>query len=106
MRPTRFAKMGSAFSRAFGNATAVFMVDGVVTSPVTLILRNGRSLDLADQNDQDIEARTYSLAVAASDVPGLTSQRDTMVFDGVTYAIRNIEDDARAMLRIYVTGDI
>lgn len=98
--------MGPAFSRAFGNTTAVFSINGVSTSAVPIILRNGRSLDESEQHDQGVEAKTYSLAVAASDVPGLASLRDSMIFEGVTYAITNHDDDGRAMLRLYVTGDI
>jgi hypothetical protein len=106
MRPTRFQKMGSAFSRAFGNADAIFTIDGVQGLPVRIILRNGVSLDVADEQGQDIEAKTYSLSVAAADVIGLASLRDSMTFEGNTYSIRNHDDDGHAMLRIFVTGDI
>jgi len=106
MRPNRFQKMGSAFSRAFGNAEAIFTIDGVQRPPVRIILRNGVSLDIGEEQGQDVEAKTYSLSVAAADVAGLTSLRDTMMFEGNTYGIRNHDDDGHAMMRIFVMGDI
>ncbi len=106
MRPTRFQKMGSAFSRALSNAEAIFTIDGVQSLPVRIILRNGVSLDVGEEQGQDIEAKTYSLAVAAADVAGLTSLRDSMTFEGNIYRIRNHDDDGHAMMRIFVTGDI
>lgn len=98
--------MGSAFSRAFGNATAIFTINGVAGLPVPIILRNGRDLDEGEEQGQSLEARTYSLAVAASLVPGLASQRDVMTFEGTVYPIVNHTDDAHAMLRVFVRGDI
>ncbi|WEZ84581.1 hypothetical protein P6U16_08405 [Rhizobium sp. 32-5/1] len=98
--------MGSAFSRAFGNTTAVFTINGVVGLPVPIILRNGRDLDEGEEQGQGLEARTYSLAVAATDVAGLISQRDTMTFEGTVYPIVNHTDDAHAMLRVFLRGEI
>lgn len=106
MRPTIFQKMGPAFSRAFGNATAIFTIGGVPGPSVPIILRNGRDLDEGDEQGQGLEVRTYSLGVAAVHAPGLTSQRDTLLFDGKVYSVRNHIDDGHAMLRIFVTGDI
>lgn len=37
---------------------------------------------------------------------GLASQRDSVTIGGVTYQVINIDDDARAMLRISLAGDI
>lgn len=105
MRATRFQKMGPAFSRAFGNASAVFTIAGIAGQPVPIILRNGRDLDEGDEQGQGLEASTYSLAVAASHVAGLTSQRDTMTFNGTVYPILNHTDDAHAMLRVFVQGE-
>ncbi len=106
IRPPIFAEMGPAFADAFGNADAVFTIDGVVRPPVRVILRVWREADLAEEQEQAVEGTTHLLAVAASAVPGLASQRDSVAIGGVTYQVINIDDDARAMFRISLAGDI
>ncbi|WP_421581129.1 head-tail joining protein [Shinella sp. M31] len=99
-RPERFARMGAAFGRAFGNADGIFRIDGVIGKPVRIIARKMRVTDFAEESDQDVEATLDSVSVSALAVPGLTSQRDAVTIDGVLYGIRNIEDDGRAMLKL------
>ncbi|WP_322887052.1 head-tail joining protein [Sinorhizobium medicae] len=103
-RPAMFERMGPKFAKAFGNADAVFTVDGVARPAVRVILRVWREIDLAEE--QAVEGTTHLLAVSASTVPGLASQRDSVAIGGVTYQVINIDDDARAMLRISLAGDI
>ncbi|UTV37640.1 hypothetical protein MYG64_04805 [Ensifer adhaerens] len=106
-RPEPFARMGPKFARAFGNVAAVFTIDGVVSpKAVRGIFRVWRGVDLVDEADQAVEGTTHVLSVAAADVPGLESQRDHVTFDGVTYPIINVSDDARAMLKLSLSGDI
>lgn len=99
-RPERFARMGAAFGRAFGNADGIFRINGVTGQPVRIIARKQRALNIAEESDQDVEALLDSVSVHAVAVPGLTSQRDAVTIDGVLYSIRNIEDDGRAMLKL------
>lgn len=99
-RPARFARMGAAFSRAFGNADGVFRINGVSGEPVRIIARKQQLLDVAEESGQDVEATMDSVSVSALAVPGLTSQRDAVTIDGILYSIRNIEDDGRAMLKL------
>lgn len=99
-RPARFARMGAAFGRAFGNADGIFRINGVTGQPVRIIARKQRALNITEEGDQDVEAVLDSVSVQALAVPGLTSQRDAVTIDGVLYGIRNIEDDGRAMLKL------
>ena len=105
------------FVRAFGNAEAVFTVDGSDRPPVRCILRQWRDTDLAEDMGQAVEGTTHLLSVAAAQVPNLVSQRDSVtvfvtdrngarIDDGTHYEIKTHEDDGRAMLRIFLTGDI
>ncbi|RVG29749.1 hypothetical protein [Sinorhizobium meliloti] len=105
-RPAMFERVGPKFAKAFGDAEAVFTVDGVARPAVRVILRVWRETDLAEEQEQAVEGTTHLLAVAASAVPGLASQRDSVAIGGVTYQVINIDDDARAMLRISLAGDI
>lgn len=101
-----FADMGGAFADAFGNADAVFTIDGVNTPSTRIILRVGIATDEVEEQGHGVEAVNYSLCVPASSVPGLTSQRDSVTYNGITYPIINHTDDARAMLRLFVEGDL
>ncbi|WDZ75454.1 hypothetical protein PWG15_12590 [Ensifer adhaerens] len=106
-RPEIFARMGPKFAKAFGSVDAVFTIAGVVSpKAVRGIFRVWRGVDLVDEADQAVEGTTHVLSVAATDVPGLESQRDTVAIDGVTYPIINVSDDARAMLKLSLSGDI
>jgi len=106
-RPSLFEGMGAEFSDAFGNVDAVFMINGVVSlKSVRGIFRVWRGVDLVDEADQAVEGTTHVLSVAATDVPGLESQRDHVTIDGVSYPIINVSDDARAMLKLSLSGDI
>ncbi|WP_026616387.1 head-tail joining protein [Ensifer aridi] len=105
-RPAMFERMGPKFASAFGNVDAVFTIAGVAQPAVRAILRVWRETDLAEEQDQAVEGTTHLLAVPASKAPGLTSQRDSVTIDGATYQVINIDDDARAMLRISLSGDI
>ncbi len=106
-RPSLFAGMGAEFSDTFGNVDAVFTINGVVSPKVVRgIFRVWRGVDLVDEADQAVEGTTHVLSIAATDVPGLESQRDTVVIDGVAYPIINVSDDARAMLKLSLSGDI
>lgn len=105
-RPKRFARMGAAFGRAFGNADGVFRIDGVAGDPVRIIARTVQGIDEAEESGQGVEAKIDSVSVAALAVPGLTSQRDAVTIDGVLYPIRNITDDGRAMLKLTLKGKL
>lgn len=105
-RPERFARMGEAFGRAFGNADGVFRINGVSGNPVRIIARKTRLTDEAEESGHGVEAVIDSVSVAATDVPGLTSQRDAVTIDGQLYPIRNIEDDGRAMLKLFFVGKL
>jgi len=112
-----FERMGESFDRAFGNADAVFTINGVALAPVRVIFRQWREVDEGEEQGQSVEGTTHLLAVAHSKVPGLQSQRDSVTVHeldalgsptgvSATYQIKNHSDDARAMLRIYLSGDI
>jgi len=99
--------MGPKFAKAFGNVDAVFTIAGVVSpKAVRGIFRVWRDVELMEEVDQAVEGTTHVLSVAATDVPGLESQRDHVTVDGVTYPIINVSDDARAMLKLSLSGDI
>ena len=106
-RPEIFARMGPKFAKAFGNVDAVFTIAGVVSpNAVRGILRVWRDVELMEEVDQAVEGTTHVLSVAAIDVLGLESKRDSVSIDGVAYPIINVSDDARAMLKLSLSGDI
>ncbi|MGV0817124.1 head-tail joining protein [Martelella sp. AMO21009] len=107
-RPPQFSNMGAGFVSAFGNVDCVFTVDGVDQSAsVRGILRQKRELEIAGEfGDQDVEAVTHVLSVAAVGLEALEAQRDSVTIAGTTYDIKNQMDDGRAMLKLYLTGDI
>jgi len=107
-RPAVFAGMGPAFAGAFGNVDCRFTIDGLM-QPETCrgLLRQKRELELADEyGRQDVEAVTHVLSVPATGLEDLESERDQVEIDGKAYAIRNLTDDGRAMLKIWLRGDI
>ena len=107
-RPAAFCGMGPAFAATFGNVDCRFTVDGEV-QPETCrgILRQKRELELADEyGRQDVEAVTHVLSVPATGLEALESERDQVEIDGEAYAIHNLTDDGRAMLKIWLRGDI
>lgn len=106
LRPEIFARMGPKFARSFGNVDAVLTIAGVARPKVRGALRVWREVDLVEEVSQAVEGSTHVLSIAATDAPGLESQRDTVTIDGVTYPIINVEDDARAMLKLFLSGDI
>lgn len=117
LRPSFFEEMGSQFADAFGNCDAVFTVNGLALAPVRGILRRWREIDQMEEASQTVEGTTHLLSVAAVSVPGLASQRDSVTIYmtddngvrldvGLTFQVKNHTDDARAMLRIYLSGDI
>ncbi len=112
-----FERMGVSFDRAFGNADAVFTIGGVARPSVRVIFRQWRELDEAEEQGQAVEGTTHLLSVAYSKVAGLQSQRDSVTIHeldalgnrtgvSASYQIKNHSDDARSMLRIYLSGDI
>lgn len=116
-RSAIFERMGEAFDRAFGNVDAVFTINGIERPAVRAILRKWRDVEEGEEQGQAVEGTTHLLAVAHSKVQDLVSQRDSVtIFEldvlerriepGQIFAIRNHADDARAMLRIYLSGDI
>ncbi len=116
-RPALFERMGAAFARSFGNVDCVFTIDGAERASVRGILRQWRDIDLGDELAQPVEGTTHLLSVASSEVPGLVSQRDSVTIfatdstgkridNGIPFDVKNHEDDGRAMLKIYLTGDI
>lgn len=106
-RPDVFSRMGPKFAKAFGNVDTVFTINGVAgPKAVRGILRVWRDVELMEEVDQAVEGTTHVLSVAATDVPGLESKRDSVSIDGVTYPIINVSDDARAMLKLSLSGDI
>lgn len=100
-RPRLFAEVGQQFADAFGNCDGVFTIAGVVGDPVRVIARQVRVTNEVEESGHGVEAAIDSVSVAAVDVPGLTSQRDAVTIDGHLYLIRNIEDDGRAMLKLF-----
>lgn len=116
-RPAIFERMGAEFSRALGNVDCEFIIAGVAQTSVRGILRQWRDIDLSEELSQSVEGTTHLLSVASSSTPGLVSQRDKVtifkldpignrVDDGQLFEIRNHADDGRAMLKIYLKGDI
>jgi hypothetical protein len=106
-RPALFSPLGDAFAQAFGNVDCLFTINGVAqASTVRGILRQTRAVDLGQDEGQAVEGTRHTLKVAASSVPGLTSDRDSVAIGGITYPVGNIEDDGRSMLRIVLDGDI
>ncbi|MET3602175.1 head-tail joining protein [Martelella mangrovi] len=107
-RPAIFAGMGEAFAGTFGNVDCLFTVDGIaLPDPVRGILRQKRELELADAfGRQDVEAVTHVLSVPATGLEDLESERDTVTIGGTVYDICNVTDDGRAMLKVWLRGDI
>ncbi|MDX3929220.1 MAG: hypothetical protein QHC90_25890 [Shinella sp.] len=116
-RPPLFSDLGEEFAGAFGNVDAQFTIAGVLLPRVRAILRQWRELDLGEEQGQAVEGTTHLLSVAADMVPGLVSQRDSVTIFALdaegfptgistTFEIKNHSDDARAMVRIYLSGDI
>lgn len=107
-RPAIFAGMGDAFAGTFGNVDCRFTIGGVQRSDsVRGILRQKRELELGDAfGRQDVEAVTHVLSVPATGLDDLESERDTVIIDRTTYGIRNLTDDGRAMLKLWLKGDI
>ena len=106
MRPALFARMGAAFQRAFGNADAIFTIDGVAGEEVRVILRVMRTDDLAEEGVVGVEGTVHAISVPAEAVPGITSGRDSVVIAGTQYGIGNRLEDGRAMARFILDGDI
>lgn len=105
-RPALFSRMGAAFQRAFGNADAVFTIDGVAGEPVRVILRQMRADDLVEEAGIAVEGTVHTMSVPVESVPGITSGRDHVVIDSVTYGIGQRVDDGRSMARFILDGDI
>ncbi|AMM84247.1 hypothetical protein [Martelella sp. AD-3] len=107
-RPAIFAGMGEAFAGTFGNVDCRFTIAGVVLAdPVRGILRQKRELELADEfGRQDVEAITHVLSVPAAGLEELEGERDSVTIDGTAYGIRNVTDDGRAILKVWLRGDI
>ncbi|APO74266.1 hypothetical protein AM571_CH01431 [Rhizobium etli 8C-3] len=116
-RSAIFERMGASFDRAFGNVDAVFTINGEARPGVRAIFRKWRDVDEGEEQGQAVEGTTHLLSVAHSKVPDLVSQRDSVtIFEldalqqriepGSTFQIKNHADDARSMLRIYLSGDI
>lgn len=117
LRPSIFEALGPQFADAFGNCDAVFTVNGVALPAARGILRQWRDVNQMEEAGQDVEGTTHLLSVAAMSVTGLTSQRDSVTIfmtsetgarldQGRTFEVKNHSDDARAMLRIYLSGDL
>lgn len=105
-RPSLFEGMGADFVEAFGNVDAVLTIAGVAKPKVRGVLRIWREVELVEEMSQAVEGTTHVFSIAATDAPGLESRRDTVTIDGVTYPIINLEDDARAMFKLFLSGDI
>ncbi|TCT34704.1 head-tail joining protein [Martelella mediterranea] len=107
-RPAVFAGMGPAFAAALGNVDCRFTIDGVLQPETSRgILRQKRELEFADEyGRQDVEAVTHVLSVPATGLEKLESERDQVEIDDASFDIRNITDDGRAMLKIWLRGDI
>lgn len=105
-RPPLFASLGPAFTAAFGNADVTLTIDGVAQTAVRGILRQVREIDLATEGLAQIEGVTHQLNLDAAASAAVESDRDTAEIGGVTYAIRAVADDGRAMLTLLLQGDI
>ncbi|MGJ8570431.1 MAG: head-tail joining protein [Hoeflea sp.] len=106
-RPGLFAAMGTAFTSAFGNVDVTLTIDGVVQeAAVRGILRQVREIDLMPEGGATIEGVTHSLALDAVASAGLRSDRDRVTIGAITYAVRALADDGRAMATLLLTGDI
>lgn len=117
LRPAVFERMGPQFVRSLGNVDCEFTIGGVLMPSVRGILRQWRDVDLAEDLSQAVEGTTHLLSVATSNTVGLVSQRDSVTIfmtapdgrrldAGTFYEVRNHTDDGRAMLKIYLKGDI
>lgn len=105
-RPTLFGALGDDFSDTFGNVDVTPVVGGVGQSVVRGILRQVREMDLIDDRGVAVEGVTHSLALAAAAGEMLVSGRDSVVIDGVIYPVRTKLDDGRAMIKLYLKGDV
>lgn len=106
-RPGLFAQMGPVFTAALGNVDVTLVVDGVQASaPVRGILRQMRSMDMLPEDTAMIEGVTHTLSMTAAAAGALESDRDDVIIGGVTYQVRALTDDGRAMVTLYLTGDI
>ena len=106
-RPGLFAAMGPAFTSAFGNVDVTLTIDDEV-QPNTArgILRQSREIDLMPESFTSVEGMTHTLSLSASDADGLQQDRDSVTIEAVTYAVRAVADDGRAMVIVALTGDI
>lgn len=106
-RPALFAAMGPAFTSAFGNVDVTLVIDGVAqASAIRGILRQVREIDLLPEGGGSVEGVTHTLALDAVAAAGLQSDRDSAIINSVTYAVRSVADDGRAMVTLLLTGDI
>lgn len=106
-RPGLFAAMGPAFTSAFGNVDVTLTIEGVEREDtVRGILRQVREIDLMPEGGASIEGVTHTLALDAVASAGLRSGRDSVTISAVTYAVRGLTDDGRAMATLMLTGDI
>lgn len=106
-RPALFAPMAEAFTGVFGNVDVTLVIDGVTAaSPVRGILRQVREIDLVTESGVSVEGVTHRLDLSASDAAGLESDRDSVVIGGETYEIRALTDDGRAMINLFLRGDV
>ena len=105
-RPALFGALGDDFSDAFGNVDVTPVVGGVGRSVVRGILRQVREMDLIDDRGVAVEGVTHSLALAAAAAGALVSGRDSVVIDAVSYPVRGKRDDGRAMITLFLKGDV
>ena len=100
-RPALFSALGGQFTDAFGNADAVFTVDGAASDPVRVIYRQFRETDVMEFSPQvSLEGVTHRLSVAASALPaGFDRDRDTIAVGDIVHTINTMEDDGRAMVK-------
>lgn len=105
-RPSAFSAMGGAFTGAFGNVDVTPIVDGEDQATVRGILRQVRETDLMEETGHAVEGVTHRLSLAAEDAATLVSGTDRMRIGGVTYDIRSVADDGRAMTKFLLSGDI
>lgn len=106
-RPALFAAMGPAFTSVFGNVDVTLIIEGVAqATPVRGILRQIREIDLMGEGGVSIEGVTHTLSLDAVATAGLQSDRDSLIINSVTYEVRSLADDGRAMVTLLLTGDI
>lgn len=99
--------MGPAFTSVFGNVDVTLIVDGETASAsIRGILRQLREIDLMAEGGASVEGVTHTLALDAVAAANLQSDRDSVIINSVTYAVRSLADDGRAMVTLLLTGDI